>query len=433
MNDGVPAPEAGTVRALAERITASPSFQRSPRLREVLRYIVESALQDPPLALTEHQIGVSIFNRPPQYDSSSDTIVRVQVSQLRKKLEHYYLTLGQNEPLVIEIPRGSYNAVFRWQTPEPAAAQAATEVSAPSGTGMAPASAGHRRLVVALASVSVLLAVVCVWLGVRLWRNTKEAPDTGPTVQAFWANLIAPGRMTDIVAADSAFAFIQDGIGAPLDLEQYLHRDPQQWVATGKPDSSTSRLLNLLGHRQYTSYADLAIARRILFLNPACESQVSIVFARSFQARAAATNNVILLGSRRSNPWVQLYADQLNFPIDYDETTHRSVVRNRNPRAGEASTYTVQGEGAGIKDGYAVIAYLPNTQRSAKALILAGTHTEATEAVGRLATTESSLRPALARIAGNGPIPHFEALSKTRRFGGTPQQIDLIAWRVLSN
>jgi len=432
MKDGISAPAAAEIRALAERIAASSSFQRSPRLRELLKFIVESALQEPPLALTEHQIGVSIFNRPPQYDSSSDTIVRVQVSQLRKKLEHYYLTEGQNELVVVEIPRGSYNALFRWQATETPEASGA---GAPEGSAVTPTrtDAGTRRIIAGLLVLLVLLSAACVWLGMRLWQRAREAPGQGPAIRSFWSNLITPGQKTDIVVADSTFAFMQDGLSTPLDLEQYLHRDPQQWVATGKLDASTSRLLNLMGHRQYTSFADLAVARRILFLNPARESQISVIFARNFNARAAAANNVILLGSRRSNPWVQLYADQLNFAIDYDETTHRSVIRNRNPRGGEASTYTVQGEGAGIKDGYAVIAYLPNTQRLAKALILAGTHMEATEAVGQLATTESSLQPVLARIAGNGPVPYFEALFKTRRFGGAPQQIDLVTWRVLSN
>src|SRR5689334_20646959 len=109
----VESPPAGEARALVDRIAASLPFQRSPRLRELLLYIADSALQDPPIALTEQQIGTAVFHRPLQFDTGADTIVRVQVSQLRKRLEHYFLTDGLQERIRVEIPRGSYNAAFR--------------------------------------------------------------------------------------------------------------------------------------------------------------------------------------------------------------------------------------------------------------------------------------------------------------------------------
>ncbi|MGA2327363.1 MAG: hypothetical protein ABSH05_13855 [Bryobacteraceae bacterium] len=65
--------------------------------------------------ISEHQIGVAVFGRPAGYDSVADTIVRVQVSQLRRRLEHYFLTHGQNEPAVMEIPGGPYVPVFRFR------------------------------------------------------------------------------------------------------------------------------------------------------------------------------------------------------------------------------------------------------------------------------------------------------------------------------
>jgi hypothetical protein len=40
-------------------------------------------------------------------------LVRVQVSQLRKKLQEYFSEEGRDEPLVIEIPKGNYVPVFR--------------------------------------------------------------------------------------------------------------------------------------------------------------------------------------------------------------------------------------------------------------------------------------------------------------------------------
>ena len=104
---------------LLERVSNSISFQRAPRLRELLEYLCHIG---PTGAVSEHQIGIEVFKRPPDYNASVDTIARVQVSQLRKKLEQFFLTEGALEPVVIDFPRGSYVPVFRpatWQTVPP--------------------------------------------------------------------------------------------------------------------------------------------------------------------------------------------------------------------------------------------------------------------------------------------------------------------------
>ena len=73
-----------TVEALVERICASPELEKSPRSQELLRYLCRRSLDEPAAHITEHEIGIALFgwdrNSPPE----TDTIVRVQISQLRK-------------------------------------------------------------------------------------------------------------------------------------------------------------------------------------------------------------------------------------------------------------------------------------------------------------------------------------------------------------
>ena len=103
-------------REILQRVAASSQFQKSNRLRELLLYLGEQGLHDPNCVLHEQQIGVDVFDRQPGYDTSHDTLVRVHVSQLRKKLQDYFLAEGSKEPLVIEIPKGSYVPAFRPRT-----------------------------------------------------------------------------------------------------------------------------------------------------------------------------------------------------------------------------------------------------------------------------------------------------------------------------
>jgi hypothetical protein len=102
-------------RALLSRIAGSASFVKAPRLRELLVYLGESALQKPPAQLTEQQVGVAVFNRSAGYDTSADTIVRVQASEIRKRLKYYFAAEGLEESIIMDLPRGSYLPVFYYR------------------------------------------------------------------------------------------------------------------------------------------------------------------------------------------------------------------------------------------------------------------------------------------------------------------------------
>jgi hypothetical protein len=99
-------------RELLQRVAAAPRFQKSKRLRELLLYLGERSLQDPAQVLHEQEIGVDVFGRLANYDTSHDTLVRVQVSLLRKKLQEHFSEEGRDEPVIIEISKGNYVPVF---------------------------------------------------------------------------------------------------------------------------------------------------------------------------------------------------------------------------------------------------------------------------------------------------------------------------------
>src|SRR5258708_24208731 len=98
---------------LVKRIVSSPHFQKSTRLRELLQYIVEQTLRGNAHELTEQHIGNALFHKPSDYSPLEDSSVRVHVRQLRLKLHEYFNEDGRNEPIVVEIPKGSYAPVFR--------------------------------------------------------------------------------------------------------------------------------------------------------------------------------------------------------------------------------------------------------------------------------------------------------------------------------
>ncbi len=79
----------------------------------------QSTNRDPVVAYEEAEIRTAVFGRSPDADDPEDTLVRVQASQLRKRLQVYFATEGADEPTVIEVPKGSYSPVFKPRPPEP--------------------------------------------------------------------------------------------------------------------------------------------------------------------------------------------------------------------------------------------------------------------------------------------------------------------------
>src|SRR4029077_11771070 len=85
---------------------------RSGGLTRFLRHIAIETLEGRGERLKEYTLAVEVFGRPASYDPQVDSLVRVQASVLRSRLEQYYASAGHNETVVIEIPKGGYQANF---------------------------------------------------------------------------------------------------------------------------------------------------------------------------------------------------------------------------------------------------------------------------------------------------------------------------------
>ena len=104
-------------RALIDRVAASTHFQRSARLRDFLLYVGGQSLKEGCPEIHEQEVGARVFGRPLSYDRSQDNIVRVNATELRKRIDVYFATEGAHEPLILEIPRGGYKPIFHRRQP----------------------------------------------------------------------------------------------------------------------------------------------------------------------------------------------------------------------------------------------------------------------------------------------------------------------------
>ena len=117
-SDGLSAAQIRSISRELELILSSEGFAASKRCQEFLRLIVERALAGEFDQLRERMIGVEMFGRRVDYDTSNDAVVRVRATEVRKRLAQYYAELDGSPAVRIELPAGSYVPTFSWEKAE---------------------------------------------------------------------------------------------------------------------------------------------------------------------------------------------------------------------------------------------------------------------------------------------------------------------------
>ena len=107
-----PVPLEGARHELRQ-ILESPAFADSPRLRALLSFLVEETFCGRAAELKESVVAVEVFGRPADFDHRTDSVVRVQIHNLRSKLHAYYEGEGREHPIHITLPAGSYIPAFQ--------------------------------------------------------------------------------------------------------------------------------------------------------------------------------------------------------------------------------------------------------------------------------------------------------------------------------
>jgi hypothetical protein len=407
-------------RELLQKVAASQHFQKSRRLRDLLLYLGERALQDPGCVLHEQEIGVAVFDRQPDYDTSHDTLVRVHVSQLRKKLQDYFHTEGRAEPLIIEIPKGSYVPVFH----------PPSETPPESELEKRPASLEKRSAFWArpfLAGMATALALIGAGWGI--FAPAKDQPNRGRgnLVDTFWSQLFGNGHATYAVLSDVTLIEFQNLMGRSIPLAEYETHEFDQLAGKYIADPTERSLAKEFVSRVTTSISDVQAARDFSLLAARNGAPLNILSARDVSSSLIASENTILLGSWRANPWVGLFEDRMAFQAEYQETPPAMRFVNRSPLAAEPATFQAEWR----RYGYCRVTYMPNPNHTGNVLLITGSDVISTEAGGRYVSSEESLGQ-LRQKLGLKPrdaIPHFEVLLRTQVVNNTVPWFDVIAYR----
>lgn len=145
------------MRLQLQRILASRRFAGAEKLSRFLTFIVEKTLAGTGAEIKEYLVALEVYQRPDSYNPRVDSIVRVEASRLRTRLDDYYAAEGRHDPVRIGLRKGRYVPDFELQQEEVAATP--------------PTRRPRWWLLAAVASLAIVL--IGIW---RIGSNRRQTP-----------------------------------------------------------------------------------------------------------------------------------------------------------------------------------------------------------------------------------------------------------------
>jgi hypothetical protein len=445
-------------------IVESGAFRGSERCGRFLSYIVNQAIAGHFESLKERVIGVEVFGRSPDYSTSDDAIVRVTASDVRRRLQQHYRKSGAISRIHISLPVGSYipeitfdpetkgagfdSRMARQNLPTLSASHSALGDSQPNSIPakvppFAPQVVSNRETVLpektfrfGLRALAVTLAVLVVLLAafnLALWgvmRKNVSRTKVATISVLPWSAFFTSQHPTHLITSDPEIVQIQGMTKTRISLLDYVNHNyiPEHNALT--PEAKESLLSAPKG--DWTPPGDLQIAVNVAELAQSNSQNISVQpSSKTRMSDLKSDDNFIFLGSPRSDPWVSLFNDTLDFQFVPVDGSQNEVIRNVHPRQDERSTYTPTTGTTG--ESYAIVAFVQNPGQDGQVLVVAGATGEGTDVAGRLVTDPPRLQEALQKCGTpfSGSLKHFELLLRVSVIAGSSRGFDVMACHIL--
>jgi hypothetical protein len=414
--------ERAAIQAQIEKLANSSVLHGSESLCKLLRYVARHALDHPGAPLKEYQIATEVFGRQDDFDPQVDSMVRVQAGRLRTKLAEYYNgDYAAEDPVLVELPKGTYVLAFHPRTPG-SKNHTPTNQDGPLGREEPEAKSQQipRRWAIAVGVLAILLAAALTVMAALLFPrkagetsadiNRAGIPAAFPT---FWKGFLTGTEEPWVIFSNARFAGRPD-----VGMRYYVpSRD------AGEP---------ILDH--YTGVGEVLAVHELDRVFALLHQEIRVKRGSLFSLDDAKNNDLIFIGSPSENLTL------LDIPST-QEFTFRQIpsgtrrgnteIINVHPRAGEPKEYMASPNTEPLTEDYAVVALVRGINEGRAELILAGTTTLGTQAAVEYVSRQQSLEELLLRlsVSKSGDLKPFEAVLHVKIVRGVPVQTELIALR----
>lgn len=381
-------------------ILRSARFSGSKQCQTLLQYLVEHSLSGQDDELKERIIGIEVFGRKSDYDTSEDAVVRARVGEVRKRLAQYYTSdEGQDSSVRIVIASGSYRPTFVLRpavsngsnnsvvTDQPAIAVTpiAEDHPLPETDASVPGLARKPRWRVwGLAAGAACVILLVAWIGISKWAKTE--------LDIFWGPILDSKKMP-VIYTGTAPVYIRSMESVyreqiPMNPNEEMQPAPR-WtlppLAQGKVLTANDLLVDPSG---YVEVGDVMAATSVTGLLGARRRSFDLRIGPDLAFEDLHGAPTVLVGGY-ANFWTMFMNRDLHFYFD----------RNLNirERGGQGRVWSISHEASRaasstITEDYAIVCRLFNSKTGAPVIALAGTTTCGTRAASEFLTDPVSMK-----------------------------------------
>jgi len=354
---------------------------------------------------------VEIFDRPADYDTNTDPIVRVTAAEIRKRIEHYYQDHKHKHEIRMILPAGSYAPQFYW--PGHPSAPPITSLALPSDASDAlnaqpvvtlpevarsePTFLARRKP--ALAAVSLTLVIAAA----ALWHVSHP-----PVLKQFWEPFVNSPNPVLICVADQS---------------QY----------------STIRLRDAADPSHEITLPDTMVALIIDDVSPLV-NVAALLRTYGKTSRVLAESNTTLTDLRRApsifigafdNSWTLRMTSPLRFHFANDAAMNKLWIEDRSNPGNHSWVMDRTIQQTGTYSDYALVARFVDPNIEQLAVVGAGIGRGGTVAAGEFLVDEQRMDEMLKRLPSDWTRKNIEIVLETQVIGdrsGPPHVIAVYVW-----
>jgi hypothetical protein len=449
--DGPVAPADAQVREQLDIILASDEFSSSRRASELLQHLVERALTGDTASLKERLLGIDIFHRRSDYNTSTDAIVRVTANDVRRRLAQFY-SRNPVQPLRISLPLGSYIPDFIAATvgvprstlagsvpisssaPPHTELQPAADIEHPAPAGV-PVPARVRVMPGLLYALGLLLAVLLGW-----WFRAVVHERAAQTNNAytFYNDLLGPiglnGPGNTEIALTNPHVLLYLGLNSPGPALGVSPNDipvPADMAAVLNKSANDNQADFPYHHffvdfSNYTGIGESKAAFGLARTLEATGRNAELTEERFLNWETARQKQLVILGAPHESKFVQDTLSAANFTIGYDS------IHNAHPLPGEQGEYTRSLSNDVLED-YGLI-WMTRSPSGTRILVLAGLTSAGTAGVGEFFSDPQRMWPVYQQLrvaAGSQGFPDsWQVLVRIQARQDVPVRVTPIAVRI---
>lgn len=361
-----------SVRDELAAVLASSSFSGSRRCSDFLEYVVKYSLSGEFELLTERFLGAELFGRPVDYETSTDSVVRVRATDVRRRLAQHYAEHGSKTGVVIQLAPGAYLAEFHWTAEEAGATTADRTLANSEQLSLAASRSG---IAIGKGFLVGFLLLTLIGIGATLlWRHSPSSSNSA--LRQFWQPIVKSHSAVTILFGDTTSYYptaetidalkSQGEPSGPVAGQIFMRTDDEASEGNIRAAFSITNLLNRTG------------------------VNTQLRWPREVQQSDLAGTNVVYIGAF-NNPWTMTLNQNLRFSFAVVHTSSRTtwMVRDNKDPKQNWSVSAIYPEP--IANDFALITRIFDPNQDRVEVSIGGLNMFGTQAAGEFLTNEASM------------------------------------------